>query len=239
MCHHHDLAVDPAPRRALLEPDELWPDDEPARAALFTRRSGLLALAGGLGLSGLGATAFGATPVKPGTTDKKKAVQPAGAAPAPVLPRRSAGRAVIHRPGLPEAVLPVATGSYRLSAGFGEVGSWSRYHTGLDFAAAQGVPVRAVVSGTVVPDQAGSWAGTHVTVRAEDGTHTLYAHLSAALVRNGAVVRAGQQIGRVGTTGRSFGPHLHFEYYPAGVKPGDVYKATNPQSYLQRLSLRA
>lgn len=232
MCHDH--AADPAPRRALLEPDDLWDDEAPV-PALFSRRSGLLALAGGLGLSGLGATALAAT--SPGAADRRD-VKKAGATPPPAVPRRSLGNGVIHRTLAQPGVLPVAAGSYRLSAGFGEVGSWSRYHTGLDFAAAQGVPVRAVVSGTVVPDQAGSWAGTHVTVRAEDGTHTLYAHLSAALVRNGAVVRAGQQIGRVGTTGRSFGPHLHFEYYPVGAKPGDVYKATNPQSYLQRLQLR-
>ncbi|WP_231980171.1 murein hydrolase activator EnvC family protein [Tessaracoccus coleopterorum] len=88
-----------------------------------------------------------------------------------------------------------------MSARFGATGSWSRYHTGLDFAADVGTPVHAVVAGTVVEPTAGGWAGTHLIIRAADGSHTLYAHLSDADVAPGDTVTVGQQIGEVGRRG--------------------------------------
>lgn len=135
------------------------------------------------------------------------------------------------------ASLPLAKGTYRLSAQFGATGSWSRYHTGMDFSAPTGTPVYAVVDGTVVESSAGGWAGTHVIIEAADGSHTLYAHLSAKTVAPGTKVTAGQQIGNVGETGRAFGAHLHFEYYTPGTRPGDVYSASNPAAFLKELGL--
>ncbi|AQP48652.1 hypothetical protein BW730_15220 [Tessaracoccus aquimaris] len=135
------------------------------------------------------------------------------------------------------ASLPLAKGTYRLSAQFGATGSWSRYHTGMDFSAPTGTPVFAVVDGTVVESSAGGWAGTHVIIEAADGSHTLYAHLSAKTVTPGTKVTAGQQIGKVGETGRAFGAHLHFEYYTPGTRPGDVYSASNPAAFLKELGL--
>ncbi|MDO5083110.1 M23 family metallopeptidase [Arachnia propionica] len=135
------------------------------------------------------------------------------------------------------ASAPLAKGSYRISARFGATGNWSRYHTGQDFSAASGTPVRAVVSGTVVKGNVGSWAGNHVAIRAADGSSTLYAHLSSTDVKVGQQVTAGQKIGEVGSTGRSFGSHLHLEYYPAGRTPGDVYRATDPMAYLTSLGI--
>lgn len=135
------------------------------------------------------------------------------------------------------AAAPLAKGTYRVSAKFGATGNWSRYHTGQDFSAATGTPVHAVVSGTVVKGNAGSWAGNHVAIRAADGSATLYAHLDSTDVKVGQQVTAGQKIGEVGSTGRSFGSHLHFEYYPAGKTPGDVYSATNPMTYLSSLGI--
>lgn len=136
-----------------------------------------------------------------------------------------------------EGALPVEKGEYRRSATFGATGSWSRYHTGIDFAAATGTTVSAVTAGVVVESTAGSWAGTHVVVEAEDGSHTLYAHLSAKSVQPGDEVAAGEEIGAVGETGRSFGAHLHLEYYEPGVRPGDVYEASDPADLLGRLGL--
>ena len=133
------------------------------------------------------------------------------------------------------ASLPVRRG-YTLAARFGAVGAWSRYHTGLDFSAALGTPVHAPDSGVVTAagsgGKAGGWAGTYVTVRHPDGKTTLYAHLSSVAVSEGARVRAGEQVGTVGMTGRTFGAHVHFELYPAGVTPGDVYRAVDPEPWL-------
>ena len=135
------------------------------------------------------------------------------------------------------AAAPLAKGSYRIGAAFGATGSWSRYHTGQDFAASSGTPVYAVTSGTVISGNVGSWAGNYVVIRAADGSSTLYAHMSGTDVKVGQQVTAGQKIGNVGSTGRSFGAHLHFEYYPSGVTPGNVYSATNPMSYLRSIGI--
>ncbi|MGY4719788.1 peptidoglycan DD-metalloendopeptidase family protein [Naumannella cuiyingiana] len=127
---------------------------------------------------------------------------------------------------------PIAKGSYRLGARWGAVGSWSRYHTGQDLPAPIGTPIRAAVDGVVMPATGGGWAGNHVIIRASDGSSTLYAHMSTTSVSAGQTVKAGQQIGAVGMTGRTFGPHLHFEYYKAGVRPGDVYSSSDPYAWM-------
>jgi murein DD-endopeptidase MepM/ murein hydrolase activator NlpD len=120
-----------------------------------------------------------------------------------------------------------------IGAAFGEYGSWSRYHTGIDFRAAYGTPIRAVRSGVVLyAGNSGDWAGNHVAIKHGDGMTTMSSHMSSVAVRAGQTVGAGQIIGYVGATGRAFGAHLHFELYPAGVKYGDVYAAINPQPWL-------
>jgi murein DD-endopeptidase MepM/ murein hydrolase activator NlpD len=120
-----------------------------------------------------------------------------------------------------------------IGAAFGEYGSWPRYHTGIDFRAGYGTPIRAVRSGVVLyAGNSGDWAGNHVAIKHGDGMTTMSSHMSSVAVRAGQTVRAGQMIGYVGATGRAFGAHLHFELYPAGVKYGDVYKAINPQPWL-------
>jgi murein DD-endopeptidase MepM/ murein hydrolase activator NlpD len=121
-----------------------------------------------------------------------------------------------------------------IGAHFGEYGSWSRYHTGIDFRAAYGTPIRAVKSGVVLyAGNSGDWAGNHVAIKHGDSKTTMSSHMSSMAVRAGQTVQAGQVIGRVGETGRAFGAHLHFELYPEGVKYGDVYKAINPQPWLK------
>jgi len=116
---------------------------------------------------------------------------------------------------------------------FGQYGSWSRYHTGLDFRAGQGVPIKAVKRGVVLfAGNSGNWAGNHVAIKHGDGRTTMSSHMSSMAVSGAETVSAGQVIGYVGQTGRAFGAHLHFELYPAGVRFGDVYKAINPQPWL-------
>ena len=120
-----------------------------------------------------------------------------------------------------------------IGAHFGEYGSWSRYHTGLDFRASYGTPIRAVKAGAVMyAGNSGDWAGNHVAIKHADGMTSMSSHMSSMAVSAGQTVRAGQVIGYVGQTGRAFGAHLHFELYPAGVKYGDVYNAINPQPWL-------
>jgi murein DD-endopeptidase MepM/ murein hydrolase activator NlpD len=125
-----------------------------------------------------------------------------------------------------------------IGAHFGEYGSWSRYHTGLDFRASYGTPIRAVKAGVVLyAGNSGDWAGNHVAIKHADGMTTMSSHMSSMAVRAGETVHAGQVIGYVGQTGRAFGAHLHFELYPAGVKYGDVYKAINPQPWLTSIGV--
>lgn len=136
------------------------------------------------------------------------------------------------------AVLPVA--GARVAAGFGATGAWARYHTGIDYSAGQGTTIRAPRAGKVTvagSGRASGWAGTYVTIEHSDGTTSLYAHMSAVSVDAGDRVDAGQVVGKVGQTGRAFGPHLHFEIYPAGVDAGDVYNAVDPQPWLDDLGL--
>ncbi|KWX02165.1 Peptidase M23 [Carbonactinospora thermoautotrophica] len=122
-------------------------------------------------------------------------------------------------------VLPLK--SYRITAGFGQVGNrWSRRHTGLDMAAPLGTPVRAVSAGTIISAGWGGPYGNRIKIRHADGTQTWYCHLSAYVRRSGRVA-AGQVIGRVGSTGNSTGPHLHLEVRPGGGAP------VNPLTWLR------
>ena len=109
-----------------------------------------------------------------------------------------------------------------VGAAFGEFGSWSRYHTGLDFRAGYGTPIRAVRSGVVLyAGNSGDWAGNHVAIKHGDGMTTMSSHMSSVATRAGQTVRAGQIIGYVGATGRAVGAQFDFELYPAGGKYGD------------------
>lgn len=133
--------------------------------------------------------------------------------------------------------LPISTGV--VGSKFGARGSWSSYHTGLDFRAAYGTQIHAVLPGVVVyAGSSGDWAGNHVAVRHVDGHTTMYSHMSRMAVSTGQTVQAGQVLGYVGETGRAFGAHLHFELYPSGVRYGDVYKAVDPTPWLRSIGVR-
>lgn len=85
-------------------------------------------------------------------------------------------------------------------------------HTGQDFAAPNGAAVVAVRKGTVAWSNGNGGAyGKWVGLRADNGHVYTYCHLSTLQVKEGQAVRAGQQLGKVGSTGNSTGPHLHFE----------------------------
>lgn len=112
-------------------------------------------------------------------------------------------------------VLPVS--SYTLTARFGQGGSrWATFHTGLDFAAPIGTPIHSVMAGKVIFAAFAGAYGRQVQIRHYDGTVTSYSHMSAFSVSVGQVVPAGGQVGAVGVTGNTTGPHVHFEVHPHG-----------------------
>lgn len=84
-------------------------------------------------------------------------------------------------------------------------------HTGLDFRAEPGTPVRATGPGRVVSAEYSGGYGNLVEVEHANGIATRYAHLSSIAVEDGQAVSTGTIVGRVGSTGRSTGPHLHYE----------------------------
>ena len=98
-------------------------------------------------------------------------------------------------------------------------------HTGMDLAVPKGTPIRAALPGTVRVAKYDSSYGYYVTIGHEGGLITLYGHNSRLLVTPGQTVQAGDVISLSGSTGRSTGPHLHFEVRLNGQR-------TNPRYYL-------
>ena len=96
-------------------------------------------------------------------------------------------------------------------------------HTGLDFPTAFGTPVHAAAGGVVRSSEYHSEYGNMVELDHGNGLVTRYAHNSKVLVKAGDLIRRGQLISEVGTSGRSTGPHLHFEVLVDGV-PQDPAK---------------
>ena len=93
----------------------------------------------------------------------------------------------------------------------------SALHTGLDFQADTGTPILAAAGGVVVTQEHHPAYGNMVEVDHGNQLVTRYAHASRVLVKQGDIVRRGQKIAEIGTTGRSTGPHLHFEVLVQGV----------------------
>ena len=101
----------------------------------------------------------------------------------------------------------------------------STFHEGVDFAAESGTPINAAASGKVIYADVHPAYGKCVEIDHGNGLVTRYAHGSELLVKEGDLVVRGQRISRVGSTGRSTGPHLHFEVRLNGV-------AQNPGRFL-------
>ena len=101
----------------------------------------------------------------------------------------------------------------------------SAMHEGLDFPAAVGTPIYAAAGGVVVVQQAHPNYGNMVEIDHGNDLLTRYGHASQVFVKSGDVVKRGQKIAEIGTTGRSTGPHLHFEVRVRGV-------AQDPQKFL-------
>jgi murein DD-endopeptidase MepM/ murein hydrolase activator NlpD len=129
-----------------------------------------------------------------------------------------------------KSLLKTPVSGARITSGFGmrvhPLLGYSKMHTGIDFGVPYGTPIRAAGSGTVmVAGRHGAYGNT-VELSHNDKYETLYGHMSrlAAGIRRGVRVNQGQIIGYVGSTGRSTGPHLHYEIrvHDRPVNPGSV-----------------
>jgi murein DD-endopeptidase MepM/ murein hydrolase activator NlpD len=136
----------------------------------------------------------------------------------------------MHTAPAVKVVSPVSKSGVKVTSG----GGWLSYpapgavktqgihgYNAVDLAASVGTPIRAAAAGEVIVSKNSGWNGgygQYIVIRHSNGAQTLYGHLSANSVGVGAYVSQGEVIGLMGNTGKSTGPHLHFE----------VRGATNP-----------
>jgi len=113
-----------------------------------------------------------------------------------------------------------------INSGFGQRGA--SFHDGIDIAAPEGSAIRAVEQGEVIYSDQLRGYGNIVIIRHEGGIISVYAHNQANLVREGQRVARGEEIAKVGSTGRVTGPHLHFE-----IRKNNM--AQDPMHYLPQL----
>ena len=134
-------------------------------------------------------------------------------------------RLLAHTP----AIQPVSNKDLnRIASGFGyridPVYKTVKMHAGLDFAAPQGTPIYATADGTVsVAGNKGNGYGNHVIINHGYGYETLYGHMVKVKANSGQKVSRGEVIGWVGSTGKSTGPHCHYEVHKKGNKIDPVY----------------
>ena len=126
------------------------------------------------------------------------------------------------------AIQPIANREiYRLSSGFGKridpIYKVKKMHWGIDFSARKGTPVYATGAGHVRLVNNRHGYGKYVIIDHGFNYRTLYAHLSSFSVETGAVVKRGDVIGFVGSTGKSTSSHLHYEIHYGGVKVNPIY----------------
>ncbi len=107
-------------------------------------------------------------------------------------------------------------------------------HEGVDFSAEPGTPIVAAAAGVVIAAEQNTSYGNYVDIDHGQGLTTRYAHASKLLVKPGEVVKRGQRSALVGNTGRSTGPHLHFEvrYKGASVNPNRFLQTAQQQTRL-------
>jgi murein DD-endopeptidase MepM/ murein hydrolase activator NlpD len=146
------------------------------------------------------------------------------------------------------AIQPVSNKDLtRVASGFGSridpVYKTVKFHAGLDFAAPQGTPIYATADGRITTaGNSGNGYGNHVEINHGYGYETLYGHMVRVKARIGQLVKRGEVIGWVGSTGKSTGPHLHYEVHKNGRPIDPIYFFYNdltPEQYQQILKLAA
>lgn len=134
------------------------------------------------------------------------------------------------------AIQPVSnTTLKRIASGFGyridPVYKTRKMHEGLDFSAPQGTPIYATADGTIkLAGNTGNGYGNHVVINHGYGYETLYGHMVRVKARPGQRIKRGEVIGWIGSTGKSTGPHLHYEVHRYGRPVDPVYYFYNDLS---------
>ena len=146
------------------------------------------------------------------------------------------------------AIQPVSNKDLtRVASGFGSridpVYKTVKFHAGLDFAAPQGTPIYATADGRITTaGNLNNGFGNHVVINHGYGYETLYGHMVRVKVKVGQLVKRGEVIGWVGSTGKSTGPHVHYEVHKGGRPIDPIYFFYNdltPEQYQQILKLAA
>ncbi len=146
------------------------------------------------------------------------------------------------------AIQPVSNKDLtRIASGFGyridPVYKVTKFHAGLDFTAPQGTPIYATADGVVKEaDYNAGGFGNHVIISHGYGYETLYGHMYRIKTKVGARISRGEVIGYVGSTGKSTGPHCHYEVHKGGEPVDPVYYFYNdltPEQYDRLLKLAA
>lgn len=115
------------------------------------------------------------------------------------------------------------------------------WHTGIDLVKSHKAPIHAFVGGTVIHAKMGvprtglGGFGITVVVVDERGAAHLYAHLDSVSVAVGDIVKVGQEVGKLGTTGQSTGPHLHYEVRTRSTPSYGLESDTEPGAYLDKI----
>jgi len=144
------------------------------------------------------------------------------------------------------AIQPIANKNLtRVASGFGyridPVYKTKKLHTGMDFTAPRGTEIYATGNGIAIEIKKSKRGyGNHVTLDHGYGYKTLYAHMNKILVRKGQKVKRGEVIGYVGNTGKSLGPHLHYEVIKNSRKINPVnfyYSDLTPAEYEKMIEL--
>ena len=127
------------------------------------------------------------------------------------------------------AIQPVSNKDLtRVASGYGyridPIYKTTKMHAGIDFTAPQGTPIYATADGTIkTAGNTGNGYGNHVIINHGYGYETLYGHMVRVKARNGQAIKRGEVIGWVGSTGKSTGPHCHYEVHKYGNKIDPVY----------------
>jgi flagellar protein FlgJ len=194
-----------------LEPDSKTPEGKTKTVAPLTSNNKVSSSTSGVTLSSTGQMVM--PDMSLASQQPHKAFMDAIAASIATIGKSDLAKSGIMPESTGEMMSPLDSGY--ISSGFGTrrdpINGSQRFHEGIDIAAPIGTQIHAVDNGKVVFAGKQGGYGNTVIIEHSNGVRTRYAHAESLSVSVGDVVEAGQVVGKVGSTGRSTGPHLHFE----------------------------